>query len=227
MNLLSLTYDQWSVLFQERYGRGAHHASALYRAFFQTPDLKISDLPAFAANPPLARRVQDDLSHWLPRISDTQHGDGVTKLALRLRDGLTGESVVIPMPRHATICISSQAGCRMGCRFCQTGQMGLQRHLQVDEIVAQVYLAHVVLGFSVRNVVFMGMGEPLDNWTNVIRAIGVLSDQRGLDITQRHITLSTIGMIPGLQRLATLDLPQPPLEFNTATLKVLADATGM
>ena len=207
VNLLSLTYDQLSVLFQQRYDRGGFHASALYRSFFQRPDLKISDLPAFAANLPLARRIQGNLGHRLPRISDTQDQDGVTKLALKLDDGLSIETVIIPMPHHATVCISSQVGCRMGCRFCQTGQLGLQRHLRAEEIVAQVYLAKVVMGFAIRNVVFMGMGEPLDNWDNVIQAIRVLSDQRGLDIAQRHITLSTIGLIPGLQRLADLNWP--------------------
>lgn len=211
---MALTYDQLSNLLQQRYNLGSYHASALYRSFFQRPDLKISDLPAFAANLPLAHRIQDDLDHWLPPISDTQHQDGVIKLALELDDGLSVETVIIPMPHHATVCISSQVGCRMGCRFCQTGQLGLQRHLRADEIVAQVYLAKAIMGFAIRNVVFMGMGEPLDNWNNVIQAIRVISDQRGLDIAQRHITLATIGLIPGLQRLAGLNWPHLGLALS-------------
>lgn len=214
MNLLSLTYDQLSALFRQRYDRGGFHASALYRWFYQNPEISISALPAFAANLSLARCVQSDLCRELPQIRDTRHQDGATKLVLQLGDGLSVETVVIPMPSHVTVCVSSQVGCRMGCRFCQTGCMGLQRCLRADEIVAQVYLARVVLGFSIRNVVFMGMGEPLDNWDNVIQAIRVLSDQRGLDIALRHITLATIGRISGLRRLSDLNWPHLGLALS-------------
>jgi len=209
-----LTYDQLSVLFRQRYKRGDFHASVLYRWFYQNPEISISELPAFAANPSLARRVQSDLCHELPQISDTRLQNGVTKLVLQLGDGQSVETVVIPMPRHVTVCVSSQVGCRMGCRFCQTGRQGLQRCLGADEIVAQVYLAQVIIGFSIRNVVFMGMGEPLDNWDNVIQAIRVLSDQRGLDIALRHITLATIGRLSGLRRLSDLSRPHPGLALS-------------
>lgn len=214
MNLLSLSYDKLSVLFRQRYDRGDYHASALYRSFFQRPDLNVADLQAFAANPFLARRVQNDLRLELPHISDTQHQDGVTKLVLQLSDGLSVETVIVPMPRHATVCISSQVGCRMACRFCHTGRLGLQRHLRAEEMVAQVYLAKVVMGYSIRNVVFMGMGEPLDNLDNVLQALRVISDQRGLDIAIGHMTLSTIGLIPGLQRLSALNFPRLGLALS-------------
>jgi 23S rRNA (adenine2503-C2)-methyltransferase len=93
----------------------------------------------------------------------------------------------------------------MGCRFCRTGKMGLIRNLNAGEIVEQVFAARHGLGFDVRNVVFMGMGEPLDNLDNVVQAIRVLEDQRGMDIARRYITVSTSGLIEGIDRLARLD----------------------
>jgi 23S rRNA (adenine2503-C2)-methyltransferase len=122
--------------------------------------------------------------------------------------------VVIPMANHSTVCISSQVGCAMGCRFCRTGRMGWRRNLTAAEIVAQVYTVKVKMGAAVRNVVFMGMGEPLDNLDNVMQAIAVLSDQRGLDIALRHITLSTVGLAPGIRRLAAQGWPQLKLAVS-------------
>jgi 23S rRNA (adenine2503-C2)-methyltransferase len=94
----------------------------------------------------------------------------------------------------------------MGCRFCETGRLGLQRQLTVPEIVGQVYQARRLFGHDVRNVVFMGMGEPMDNFEAVIQAVRVLSDQRGLDIAQRYMTISTVGRIDGIEKLAALGM---------------------
>lgn len=204
MNLLDLTYPQCAHHLRLRYGGGAYHAAALYRAFYRTPDLDVARLPAFAASPSLAKLVSRDLQvKGLPIVRQACE-EGVTKLVFALADGLEIETVVIPMANHTTICISCQAGCRMGCRFCETGQMGLQRSLTAAEIVSQVYAVKVRMGLDVRNVVFMGMGEPLDNFDNVIQAVGVLQDQRGLDIAPRHITLSTVGLARGIERLAAM-----------------------
>ena len=214
MNLLALTYAQLADQFRQRYGKGAFHAAALYRSFYQTSNFDTARIKAFSASPALARRVNTELRIHLPGVMERIQEEGVTKLVMELADGLRIESVVIPMANHATVCISSQAGCRMGCRFCRTGKMGLLRNLTADEIVAQVYLVKVQLGFRVRNVVFMGMGEPLDNFGHVTQAIRVLEDQRGLDIARRHITLSTVGLPDGLQRLAALDWPQLKLAVS-------------
>jgi 23S rRNA (adenine2503-C2)-methyltransferase len=139
-------------------------------------------------------------------VDQQQEGD-TTKLLFRLADGQAIESVLVPMAHYTTVCISSQVGCRMGCAFCQTGKMGLVRQLTAAEIVVQVYWAKQVAKAAVRNVVFMGMGEPLDNFANLARALTVLSDQRGLDIAPRHITISTVGLGDGITRLANLDQP--------------------
>ena len=207
MNLLGLTYAQLAELFRHRYGKGPFHAAALYKAFFHVPELKLEKLTAFADSPGLLRQVSNDMATPLPKVVDRVTADGVVKLAFGLADGLRIETVVIPMANHATVCISSQVGCAMGCRFCRTGRMGWRRHLTAAEIVAQVYAVKVQMGAAVRNVVFMGMGEPLDNFDNVVQAIGVMSDQRGLDIALRHITLSTVGLPQGIRRLTTLGWP--------------------
>jgi 23S rRNA (adenine2503-C2)-methyltransferase len=214
MNVLGMTCDQLTDLFQRRYNKGAFHASALYRAFFRHSDPDMATLEAFSASPVLRRQVEADLSVHLPAVVDTVQRDGVTKWILALFDGARVETVVIPMANHATVCISSQVGCRMGCRFCETGQMGWRRNLTADEIVAQVYLVKVRMGIDVRNVVFMGMGEPLDNWNEVMQAIRVLSDQRGLDIARRRMTLSTVGLVEKIRALAAEQGPQLKLAVS-------------
>jgi 23S rRNA (adenine2503-C2)-methyltransferase len=130
------------------------------------------------------------------------------KAILRTRDGYEVECVRIPM-RHGddnhtdyTLCISSQVGCKMGCTFCETGRMGLIRHLTAAEIVSEVVTVRATLGWQVKNIVFMGMGEALDNTDNVIQALKVLMDQRGLHYSQERITVCTSGHAEGIARLA-------------------------
>jgi 23S rRNA (adenine2503-C2)-methyltransferase len=214
MNLLSLTSDQLVDQFRRRYARGSFHAAALYRAFYGSTHWELAELPEFADAPELRRLIQRDLALDRPSIVAESSEDGVSKLVFQLGDGRTIETVVIPMANHATVCISCQVGCRMGCRFCQTGQMGLIRHLNVDEIVAQVYAVKVELGIKVRNVVLMGMGEPLDNFDPVVQAIRVMADQRGLDIAKRHITVSTAGLAPKIEQLAALNWPRLKLAIS-------------
>ncbi|MCP4746757.1 MAG: 23S rRNA (adenine(2503)-C(2))-methyltransferase RlmN [Desulfobacteraceae bacterium] len=215
MNLLALTCSQAVQQFQQRYGRGGFHAKALYRAFYNRANLNIASLPEFkVSDPVLARRVSEDLCIKLPYLEKKVSCEGVTKLIFRLSDGLCIETVVIPMANHFTVCVSSQVGCRMGCRICHTGKMGFKRNLSTDEIVAQIYYTKVILGHNVRNAVFMGMGEPLDNFCQVIQAIEVLEDQRGLNIAKRRITLSTAGLADGLLKLARLNWPQLKLAVS-------------
>jgi 23S rRNA (adenine2503-C2)-methyltransferase len=129
--------------------------------------------------------------------------DGTQKFLWRLADGAAIESVLIPEGRRRTLCISSQAGCAYGCVFCATGRMGFGRHLAPWEIVGQVreLALDPTLG-KPTNVVFMGMGEPLHNWAAVDQALTILNDPSGLAIGARHITVSTVGIIPNLAHLA-------------------------
>ena len=137
--------------------------------------------------------------------------DGTVKFAFRLDDGATIESVLIPAEGRHTLCISSQAGCAMGCRFCLTAGMGYARNLTPAEIVNQVSAAqrHLILSGVVRattrqlidNLVFMGMGEPLANYGNLITALAILTDDRGLGFSERKITVSTCGLVPRMHDL--------------------------
>jgi 23S rRNA (adenine2503-C2)-methyltransferase len=135
--------------------------------------------------------------------------DGTRKFLFRLRDDTTVESVIIPMEEHVTFCISTQVGCAMACRFCATARGGLVRNLEAGEILEQVLrlradiVAAPVPGSGDRqfNIVFMGMGEPLDNWDEVERSLVVMMDERGLAISRRRIQISTSGPREGLRRL--------------------------
>lgn len=137
----------------------------------------------------------------------TESGDGWTrKFLLRLRDGAEVESVLMGYPGRFTACLSTQVGCAMGCVFCATGQMGFRRHLEAGEIVAQAH--HVtrtserLFGERVRNLVMMGMGEPLHNFDSTVRALDILTDTRGLNIGPARVSISTVGHVPGIRRLA-------------------------
>ena len=105
------------------------------------------------------------------------------------------------MQSGGTLCVSSQVGCRMGCAFCETGRMGLLRNLTTEEIVSQIFVAKHHLKFSIRNIVFMGMGEPFDNYDNVMQAVRVLTDPKGFGFGKRHITVSTSGCVDGIECL--------------------------
>jgi 23S rRNA (adenine2503-C2)-methyltransferase len=137
-----------------------------------------------------------------------QSADGgeTTKWLWALHDGATVESVLMRYPDRVTVCVSTQAGCAMACRFCATGQSGFQRQLTQGEIVEQVAAAMREAGIRrVSNVVFMGMGEPLANYDRVWGAVVRLHDDMGL--SARHLTLSTVGVVPGIRRLAAESLP--------------------
>ncbi|HEX7319233.1 MAG TPA: 23S rRNA (adenine(2503)-C(2))-methyltransferase RlmN [bacterium] len=127
--------------------------------------------------------------------------DGTEKYLFKLTDRSRIESVFIPETKRQTICVSTQAGCAMGCKFCATALLGFKRNLLAHEIAEQVQLVNTDQEVTTSNVVFMGMGEPLHNLTAVEDAVGILSATIGLSISQRHITVSTIGLIEGLRRL--------------------------
>lgn len=124
------------------------------------------------------------------------------KLLLGLRDGERIEEVLIPARDRQTVCVSSQVGCRFRCAFCASGQSGFRRNLETGEMTAQVLQAAGSFGSRPTHVVFMGIGEPFDNYDAVIKAARILNDAEGLAIGARRITISTCGIIPGIQRLA-------------------------
>ena len=206
MKIFEMTCDLLGHEMRRRYGKGAFHAQALYRAVLQHGNAEIASLPEFQTSAGLAGRVQADMILATGTVGESIQENDTVKFVTVLEDGLRIESVIIPMRGYSTVCVSSQVGCRQGCVFCETGTMGLIRNLTTEEIVSQVWRARFELGYPVRNVVFMGMGEALDNVDAVARAIAVMQDQRGLDIALRRITVSTAGRVDGLARLGSLGL---------------------
>ncbi|MBU1919327.1 23S rRNA (adenine(2503)-C(2))-methyltransferase RlmN [bacterium] len=126
--------------------------------------------------------------------------DGAQKFLFELADGLRVESVYLPDSPGDTACISSQVGCALGCTFCATGKMGFYRNLTTAEIVLQVLEIEWQTGKSLSNIVFMGMGEPLHNYDNVVKATRLLADAEGIGISARRLTVSTVGLVPQIER---------------------------
>lgn len=136
----------------------------------------------------------------------TSKSDGTIKFLFRLGDGQMIESVFMKYNYGNSICISSQAGCRMGCRFCASTIGGLVRNLTASEMLEQVYAAMRITGERISNIVVMGTGEPLDNYDNLIRFIKIISDEAGYNISQRNITVSSCGIVPRIYDLADENL---------------------
>lgn len=133
--------------------------------------------------------------------------DETVKYVYRLYDGEYIESVLMKYEHGYTLCISTQVGCRMGCAFCASGINGLVRSLTASEMLAQITTAQKDNGIRISNIVMMGMGEPLDNFENSARFLRLVSDEKGLNIGLRHISLSTSGVVTGINKLATLNMP--------------------
>jgi len=142
-----------------------------------------------------------DLSAGEIRRSEGEAGQ-TRKLVVGLRDGEAVETVLIPAADRRTVCVSSQCGCRFACAFCASGQAGFSRDLEPGEIVTQVLLAWDTFGEKPTHVVFMGIGEPLDNYDAVLAAIRILNDADGIGIGARRLTVSTSGLVPGIRRLS-------------------------
>ena len=157
----------------------------------------------------------------LQLISEAVSADGTRKYLFKLDDDKAIESVLIPDDESGrkTVCISSQAGCAMGCRFCATGTLGLLRNLTVEEIVGQIAFLRNHFGHgSFSNVVLMGMGEPLHNYANVVEGIRIITDELGMDLSSKRITVSTCGISPKIRRLAQETIrPRLAISLNAAT----------
>ncbi len=219
MNQASLHDLTFSALEREIVASGlpAVHTRALWRALHREAATNLDARPEFL--PPLRRWVAEAVGESrrfftdAPEVAaDTRSGDGLTrKFLLRLADGQTVETVVMGYTGRFTACVSTQAGCAMGCVFCATGQMGFARHLRPGEIVAQVLHGQRELQAAgqpgLRNLVLMGMGEPLHNYDAVMEALEIVSDRRGANIGPRRISISTVGVVPGILRLAEEQRP--------------------
>jgi 23S rRNA (adenine2503-C2)-methyltransferase len=173
----------------------------LFAFIHQKDAVEISDITPLSK---LLRTQLADGGYFISQINlSEKHDDpdGTIKFVFELNDGARIESVRLKDGDRNTLCISTQAGCRMGCKFCATGQLEFQRDLTAAEIVDQVYQAERLCG-RIDNLVYMGMGEPLDNFDNVMRSIEILNDKNGRNIGIRHITVSTCGLPKEIKQLA-------------------------
>ncbi len=153
-------------------------------------------------------KLSQELKLKLPKVVESyKSSDGSVKFLLSLRDNENIEMVLMPNEKTATLCISSQVGCARKCQFCATAQLGLTRNLETSEIVGQLLVVQKYLKYrKLSNVVFMGMGEPLDNFDNVIQALRIITHEQGLNLSSRKITVSTCGIIPNINKLAQSDV---------------------
>ncbi|MGE4520522.1 MAG: 23S rRNA (adenine(2503)-C(2))-methyltransferase RlmN [Desulfobacteraceae bacterium] len=198
--ILSFTLNDLTHFLNQSFGKGEFHAKCIYRYFFKTGKTDIENLDCFR-NKELACKIKAGLKFPEPVILEKKESEDVIKFALELDDKAVIESVVLKMKTRDTLCISSQVGCRMNCGFCATAKIGFKRNLYPHEIILQLYTAKFVLGYDIRNIVFMGMGEPLDNYENVRQAVLILNEQHGFDIAFRHITISSSGLCDQIERL--------------------------
>lgn len=139
------------------------------------------------------------------RVQESQI-DGTKKYLFRLYDGNLIESVFMRYHHGNSVCISSQVGCKMGCRFCASTLNGCVRNLEPSEMLDQIYRIQSLTGERVSNIVIMGSGEPMDNYDNVVKFLGLINSDKGLNISQRNITVSTCGLVPRIKQLAELKL---------------------
>ncbi len=204
-NLLDLSpADAERVLrdFAESIGEQAYRGSQTVRHLWSAPAASFQAMTDL----PLAFRTALESAFTIPRLAlaaEQRSVDGTRKFLFRLHDGQTIETVAIPDGDRVTLCISSQAGCALQCSFCATGLMGFYRNLLPSEIAGQVReLALLAEPVRPTNIVFMGMGEPLMNWKAVQVVLTILNDPKGFAIGARHITVSTVGVLPGIQALA-------------------------
>jgi 23S rRNA (adenine2503-C2)-methyltransferase len=203
-NLLDLTPDGAESrlrAFFEGIGQPGYRARQVVRHLWTAP------VASFDEMTDLPKQLREKLAEQfqIPRLAVVARQaskDGTEKLLFKLRDGEAIETVAIPENNRLTLCISSQAGCALQCAFCATGAMGFTRNLDAHEIACQVREMRLLdPPINVTNVVFMGMGEPLMNWKAVDAALTILNDPNGLGIGARHITISTVGVLPGIVAL--------------------------
>ncbi len=208
-NLYDLDLTQLTDLFTE-WGYSSYHAEQVWKAIYVDRVTAVSQITNIREDLHQKLQASAQLSQLTIQTA-TNSSDGFTrKYLLQLPDGETIETVRMKFNGRATACVSTQVGCAMGCVFCATGQMGFTRHLTAGEIVAQILFVQNQLqtqSEELRNIVLMGMGEPLHNYDATMTAVDILTHPKGLALAPKHITLSTVGIVPGIIRMADEQRP--------------------
>lgn len=203
-DILSMTLDECRELVLSL-GEKKFRADQLYGWLQKgAPLSEMKNLPAA-----FREKIERECDYRLPEIAKKQvsQKDGTVKYLMRMTDGECVESVFMRYEHGNTVCVSCQAGCRMGCRFCASTLRGRARDLTAGEILGQIVVIQRDTGERVGGIVMMGIGEPLDNYDNTVRFLRLVSSPNGLNIGLRHISVSTCGLIPGIKRLSKEGLP--------------------
>lgn len=204
-DILSLTPQELEHFVTEELGEARYRAKQIFTNLHRgIPPSEISSL-----SKDLRMRLSERCEYRMPEIEKklVSSLDGTVKYLFRLLDGNCIETVVMKYNHGNTVCISSQVGCRMGCRFCASTIGGKVRDLTPSELLGQVIAAQRDTGERISNIVMMGIGEPLDNFDNVVKFLALVGCEEGLNIGYRHISLSTCGIVDKIKKLAELDLP--------------------
>ncbi|NOZ85908.1 MAG: 23S rRNA (adenine(2503)-C(2))-methyltransferase RlmN [Deltaproteobacteria bacterium] len=230
-NILGLSRDSLKT-FLEKFGEPAYRGDQVFK-WIQKRGVKSFDEMTDISLALRKRLFEEAELCALDMITSIKAADETEKLAFRTRDGLVIESVLIPdnSGSRLTLCVSSQAGCRMNCTFCRTAKIGFHRNLTVAEILDQAILASKAAKKGngsgtegntkrITNLVFMGMGEPLANLERLIEAIRILMDDQGLNFSSRRITVSTCGLVPAMDVLGRAVSIKPAVSLNAATNEV-------
>ncbi len=199
--ILDLTFEEICE-YVKNLGEPAYRAKQLYEALTLGKTLdEITNLPKS-----FKEKIENDYPKYI-EAGRLESKDGTIKCAIRFPDGSLVETVLLKYKYGYTVCVSTQVGCRMGCKFCASTLNGLERNLSAGEILAQVLFFNRILGGTLKerkitNIVLMGCGEPLDNYDNVAKFLRLVSAENGLGVSQRNISLSTCGLVPNIRKLA-------------------------
>ncbi|WP_448807894.1 23S rRNA (adenine(2503)-C(2))-methyltransferase RlmN [Aminobacterium mobile] len=204
--VLELEYNQWLDLCTEKFGLQRYRTDQICQWIYQKKVFNIADMTN------LSKELREDLVYKLlilPPMLVRQEisKDGTRKFLWQLRDGERIESVLLSHGNHMTACLSSQVGCPLACSFCATGQGGFVRDLSAGEIVGQFLAMEKIAGMDINNIVFMGMGEPFLNQEALFKSIRIFNDPKMRGLGARHMTISTSGIVPGIQALIKLQMP--------------------
>lgn len=207
-DFFNYSYSELAELLEAEFGATSFRATQLFEWVYRKGVTDFELMTNISRD--LRAKLSASFTFPKARIADRQISvDGTRKYLFEVESGDLVESVMIKQPNRMTLCVSSQVGCAMGCKFCRTGTMGLKRSLSTSEILRQVN--GVIedaknFGDGFQNIVFMGMGEPLHNFDGVTRAVRNLTDRRGYGMSPRKVTVSTVGLVPAIRKLAASDV---------------------
>ncbi len=199
MNIYGVTLEELSDYF-EKHGEKKFKAVQIYDWLYKKRVKTFDEMSNIKKE--VIQRLKQDFSLNIPAIVKKQSGKDVYKYLIKLKDGNHIEAVVMIHNYGNSLCVSSQVGCNMGCTFCESGRCKKKRNLDTYEMVSQILLIEEDLKIRISHVVLMGIGEPFDNYDNVMKFINIINNGKGIDIGARHITISTCGIVPKIREFA-------------------------